>query len=48
MAQAILALQADPSRARAMAAGAQAWALEHHVSWAADRFAALYREVAGR
>lgn len=48
MAQAILALHADPSRARAMAAMAQAWALEHHASWAADRFAALYREVAGR
>jgi glycosyltransferase involved in cell wall biosynthesis len=48
MAQAILALHADPSRARAMAAKAQAWALEHHASWAADRFAALYREVAGR
>jgi glycosyltransferase involved in cell wall biosynthesis len=47
MAQAILALHADPSRARAMAARAQAWALEHHASWAADRFAALYREVAG-
>jgi glycosyltransferase involved in cell wall biosynthesis len=48
MAQAILALHADPSRARAMAASAQAWALEHHASWATDRFAALYREVAGR
>ena len=33
-----------PSRARAMAAKAQAWALEHHASWVADRFAALYRE----
>lgn len=48
MAQAILALHADPSRARAMAARAQAWALDHHASWVADRFASLYREVAGR
>ena len=32
MARAILALHADPSRARAMAAKAQAWALEHHAS----------------
>jgi len=47
MAQAILALHADPSRARAMAARAQDWALEHHAAWAADRFAALYRELAG-
>jgi glycosyltransferase involved in cell wall biosynthesis len=47
MAQAILALRADPSRARAMAVKAQAWALEHHVSWTAGRFAALYRELAG-
>ena len=46
MAQAILALYADPPRARAMAARAQAWVLEHDSSWAADRFAALYEEVA--
>jgi glycosyltransferase involved in cell wall biosynthesis len=48
MAQAILALHADPARARAMAAKAQAWALEHHASWVANRFAALYRELTGR
>ncbi len=48
MAGAILALHADPSRTRAVAAKAQAWALEHHASWVADQFAALYREVAGR
>jgi glycosyltransferase involved in cell wall biosynthesis len=48
MAQAILALHSDPPHARAMAGRAQDWALEHHASWAADRFAALYREVAGR
>ncbi len=48
MAQAILALRADPSGARAMAVKAQAWALEHHATWVADRFEALYREVAGR
>ena len=47
MAQAILALHADPSRARAMAAQAQAWALDHHASWVADRFASLYSEVVG-
>ena len=47
MAKAILALQAEPSRARAMAAAAQDWALAHHASWVADRFADLYREVAG-
>lgn len=47
MARAILALHANPSRARAMAAKAQAWALAHHASWVADRFADLYREVAG-
>ena len=48
MARAILALHEDPLRARAMAAKAQAWVLEHHASWVADRFAALYRELAGR
>lgn len=47
MAQAIVALHADPPRARAMAAKAQEWALDHHASWVADRFAALFREVAG-
>ncbi len=47
MARGILALHANPSRARAMAAKAQAWALAHHASWVADRFADLYREVAG-
>jgi glycosyltransferase involved in cell wall biosynthesis len=47
LARAILALYANPSRARAMAAKAQAWALEHHASWVANRFADLYREVAG-
>jgi glycosyltransferase involved in cell wall biosynthesis len=47
IARAILALHADPLRTRAMAAKAQAWALEHHASWVADRFAALYREVSG-
>ena len=47
MARAILALHANPSRARAMAAKAQAWALARHASWVADRFADLYREVAG-
>ena len=46
MAQAILTLHADPARARAMAARAQNWALEHDSSWCADRFAVLYREVA--
>jgi glycosyltransferase involved in cell wall biosynthesis len=46
LAQAILALHGDPSRARAIAAQAQAWALEHHASWVADRVASLYREVA--
>lgn len=47
MARAILALHANPSRACALAARAQAWALAHHASWVADRFADLYREVAG-
>ena len=47
MAQAILALHGDPSRARAMAARAQNWALEHHASWVADRFAELYLRLAG-
>lgn len=47
MAQAILALHADPARARAMAARARAWTIERHACWVADRFAAVYREVAG-
>lgn len=47
MAQAILAFHAAPWRARAMAARAQAWALEHDCAWAADRFAVLYRELTG-
>ena len=47
LARAILALHADPARARAMAVRAQQWALEHHASWVADRIADLYREVAG-
>ena len=46
MARAILTLHADPSRARAMAARAQDWVLEHHSSWVADRFVVLYRDVA--
>jgi glycosyltransferase involved in cell wall biosynthesis len=47
LARAILALHADPARARAVAAKAQAWALAHHSSWVADRFAALYGELSG-
>ncbi len=47
MARAILALHANPARARAMAARAQDWALAHHASWVADRFTELYREAAG-
>ncbi len=47
LAQAIATLHADADEARAMAARAQAWALERDVSWVADRFDALYRELAG-
>jgi glycosyltransferase involved in cell wall biosynthesis len=48
MADAIVALHGDPSRAGAIAAQARAWALERDASWVATRFETLYRDTAAR
>lgn len=48
MADAIVALHRDPTRAGAVAATARAWALERDASWVAARFENLYRETAAR
>jgi glycosyltransferase involved in cell wall biosynthesis len=45
MTRAIFALHTDGERARAMAARARAWVLEHDAGWAAGRFDELYRDV---
>ena len=48
LADAIVALQRDPSRGNAVAVKARAWALERDASWVAAQFESLYRETAGR
>jgi glycosyltransferase involved in cell wall biosynthesis len=48
MADAIVAMHRDPTRAGSMSATARAWALERDASWVAARFENLYRETAVR
>ena len=45
LANAILALHADPERRRSMAAAARTFAFEHDVEWSASQFDEMYRSL---